>query len=81
MVVIAYDITDDKRLQRVAKYMEKFGIRTQKSVFELDIPFSEGKKIVDGMVKIIDPKEDKVFLFQIKGKEDVQGNTSIDRIL
>ena len=34
MYLITYDISSPKRLRRVAKIMEKFGIRVQKSVFE-----------------------------------------------
>jgi CRISPR-associated endonuclease Cas2 len=33
--VIAYDIKDDKRLRKIAKFMEKEAIRIQLSVFFL----------------------------------------------
>jgi len=32
--LITYDIADHRRLQRVAKLMESYGVRLQKSVFE-----------------------------------------------
>jgi len=38
-----YDITDPKRLRAVAKIMESFGIRVQKSVFEI----SCNDKVID----------------------------------
>jgi len=79
MVVIVYDILDDKRLRKVAKYMEKNGFRAQRSVFELDVKMAEAKKIFNGLKKII-KKEDKCFLFEVKNKEDLQVNTSIERI-
>jgi CRISPR-associated protein Cas2 len=81
MVVVAYDITDEKRLQKVAKYMEQHGVRVQKSVFELDMEFREAKQIVKGALKLIDKERDKIFIFQVKEKEDLQGDTSISRII
>jgi len=33
-VVIAYDITDDKRRRKLAKFLEGYGDRVQYSVFE-----------------------------------------------
>lgn len=32
--VVAYDIADPKRLAKIAKTMENYGVRVQKSVFE-----------------------------------------------
>jgi CRISPR-associated protein Cas2 len=34
LTLVAYDITDDKRLHKVAKTCEDFGVRVQYSVFE-----------------------------------------------
>ncbi len=36
MVIISYDISDDKLRNRFSKYLEKFGHRIQFSVFEID---------------------------------------------
>ena len=35
--LIAYDIASDRRLRRVAKICEDYGIRVEKSVFECDL--------------------------------------------
>ena len=35
--LIAYDIASDKRLRRVARICEDYGIRVEKSVFECDL--------------------------------------------
>ena len=37
MYLIAYDISDPRRLRRVAKLLNRFGVRIQKSVFACDI--------------------------------------------
>jgi CRISPR-associated protein Cas2 len=34
--LIIYDISDEKRLRKIAKIMESYGIRVQRSVFEME---------------------------------------------
>ncbi len=80
MVVIAYDIKDEKRLMKVAKYLESLGIRAQKSVFEADIGIRKAKNILEGIREIIDETEDKCFLFKVSKKEDIKASTSVERI-
>lgn len=36
-VLVAYDIRDDERLRRVAKVMESYGHRVQRSIFECEV--------------------------------------------
>ena len=36
MIIISYDISNDKKRTKFAKYLEKFGHRIQYSVFEID---------------------------------------------
>ena len=43
--LVIYDICDPKRLRRVAKIMEDYGFRVQKSVFELEAP----ELVVEGL--------------------------------
>ncbi len=37
MYVVVYDITDPRRLYRVARTLNRYGLRVQKSVYECDI--------------------------------------------
>jgi len=37
ITLITYDITEPKRLNALRKFLNEFGLRTQKSVFECDI--------------------------------------------
>lgn len=37
-MIVAYDISDEKRLTRVAKVMLDYGVRVQKSIFEIAAP-------------------------------------------
>ncbi len=43
--LVIYDICDSKRLSKVAKKMEDFGIRVQKSVFEIDADRKQIEKL------------------------------------
>lgn len=79
MVVIAYDIVDEIRLNKIAKFLESNGIRAQKSVFELDMSIRKANKIFNELEEMIEDN-DKCFMFVIKEKEDIQSDTSIDRI-
>ena len=40
--IIAYDICDEKRLRKVVKICERYAVRIQKSLFEID--FSQTKQ-------------------------------------
>ena len=74
--VVAYDITDPKRLSRVAKYLENIGVRVQESIFELDNSIDNIviSKIFDNLVKLC-KKADKIFIYKVKEKQDMQLDT------
>lgn len=36
-MIVAYDIADPKRLNRVAKIIKDYGVRVQKSIFEVTV--------------------------------------------
>jgi CRISPR-associated endonuclease Cas2 len=80
MLVVVYDIVDKKRLQKVAKFFESRGVRTQRSVFELDMKFSEGKKLLEELSRLIEDN-DKCFLYDVKKREDLAMNTAFEEIL
>ena len=45
MYLIAYDITDPRRLHRTARALKRYGRRVQKSLFEADISRSQCKTL------------------------------------
>lgn len=51
-LVIAYDISDDKRRLRVAKTLGRWGNRTQFSVFECDLNEREEKQMLAELLEI-----------------------------
>ena len=62
--LIIYDICDEKRLQKVASTISSYGIRVQKSVFELEAKRDIIDKIRSKINKIIEGK-DFVVYFEI----------------
>ncbi len=67
-IVVAYDIIDDKRRNRVAKTMEDYGTRVQYSVFECVLEEEYLTEMVDTLKKHIDHKEDSIrFYILCKG--------------
>ncbi len=66
-VVVTYDISDEKRLRRVAKEMENWGERVQKSVFECDFDEKNFSRMRKRLRKLINMQEDSIrFYFLCK---------------
>ena len=64
-MIVAYDIADPKRLTRVAKIVIDYGVRVQKSIFEVAVDgriFAEMKARIE---KVIVPDEDGVKYFPL----------------
>jgi CRISPR-associated protein Cas2 len=61
----AYDITDTPRRNIVAKTLEQFGLRVQKSFFQCDVPPAMAEQIKSALLEIIDKKKDKLFFYPV----------------
>ena len=57
MVIISYDIADDKLRRSFSKYITRFGYRLQYSVYEIN----NSSKILDNIVNKIENKYEKQF--------------------
>lgn len=74
MVLVSYDISDDKKRNRFAKYLLKFGHRIQYSVFEIE----NSERILNNIIsdlnnkftKIFDEK-DSVYIFKLSPSCDI----------
>ncbi len=65
--VISYDVSNDRRRNRIAKLLMGFGERVQYSVFECE--FNDKKKeehLRKRLKKIINPDEDTIRIYKIK---------------
>lgn len=77
---VCYDITNSKRRREVAKSLERYGVRIQKSMFEISVDNNLLKIIEDKLHEIICLKSDKLYFYPkcsdcnekiIKNKEDI----------
>jgi CRISPR-associated protein Cas2 len=59
-VVVSYDIPDNKRRSRVAKVLEGYGYRVQKSVFECELSPELYEKMKKRLEKRIKPDQDSI---------------------
>ncbi|MBD3166768.1 CRISPR-associated endonuclease Cas2 [bacterium] len=64
-LLIAYDIVDDKRRNRLAKYLGAFFQRRQKSLFEGWLATSRMKKFTSRLEEIMDGEEDAIRIFKL----------------
>ena len=64
-VVIAYDISNDKKRTKLAKELLRFGIRTQKSFFECDVSEKE-LKTIKKIIKKYSQNDDYVTIYRVK---------------
>ena len=60
--IVAYDISDAKRLRRVFKKMNGFGEPLQYSVFACDLSRKERVLLEESLTEIINLKEDRVLI-------------------
>jgi CRISPR-associated protein Cas2 len=70
--IIAYDISDKKRLSKLAKYIEQISIRIQKSIFfYTEVKKDDLIKTIEEINKIIDKENDDVRLYRIDVKNSI----------
>ena len=63
--LVAYDITEPKRLRLVAKACEDYGIRIEKSVFECDLNENDYLELWERLLGLIDETEDSLIAYRI----------------
>jgi len=67
LYLIAYDITQNKRLNRMRKYLKGYSTGGQKSVFECFLTHAEVSEISLVMEGMIRTDEDRVHIFSLDG--------------
>jgi CRISPR-associated protein Cas2 len=75
MVLLSYDISDNKKRARFSKYIQKFGHRLQYSVYEIE----NSSRILDNIIGSIENKfikefdeTDSVYIFKLTGSCEVK---------
>jgi len=64
-MVVIYDIADPRRLNKIAKVIKDYGIRVQKSIFEVDVNNTAFEEMKFRIEKIIEMSEDGVKYFPL----------------
>ena len=65
LTLVAYDITCPKRLHRVAKVCEDWGMRVQYSVFECRLEADAFDRFWSELSEVINPKNDRLVAYKI----------------
>ncbi|WP_448516514.1 CRISPR-associated endonuclease Cas2 [Pseudothermotoga sp.] len=65
LYVVSYDVVDDRRRNKLADFLENFGVRVQYSVFEVELKEKEYNVMIKGIKKRIKPEEDTVRIYPI----------------
>lgn len=75
MIIISYDIQDDKLRTKFAKYLKRFGHRIQYSVFEID----NSVRILDNIICDIEntfskrfDESDSIYIFKLSSRCEVK---------
>lgn len=63
--VIAYDVADDLRRSRIAKEIEKLGVRVNYSVFECLITDAQFEKLQNKLSKLLCNSEDSIIYYPL----------------
>lgn len=64
--IVSYDIIPDKRRTKLAKLLEGFGSRVQRSVFECDLTAAQFTQLRRRLDKLLKPDEgDNVRIYQL----------------
>jgi len=63
--VIAYDIADDRRRQKIVKVLEPIGVRINFSVFECMLTPLQVEKVEVELSSLIKSKEDSIAIYPV----------------
>jgi CRISPR-associated protein Cas2 len=65
LMIVAYDVRDARRLARVARHCEDYGVRVQYSVFECRLPAAHFEQFWQELTDLIEPAEDRLVAYRI----------------
>lgn len=65
LVVVTYDVSNDKRLRKVHKLMKNYSIPVQYSVFECDLDTARIEDMITEVLNIIETEEDALLIYPV----------------
>lgn len=70
LILVIYDIVDDRRRRKLSKFLNSYGIRVQRSAFECVLDNSRYNKLVSNIGKYI-TEDDFLRIYKLYGNTDV----------
>ncbi|OAA32512.1 CRISPR-associated protein Cas2 [Kosmotoga arenicorallina S304] len=70
-IILVYDV-NEKRVSKVLKFLRKFLVWVQNSVFEGQLTYSELERLKVSLKKLINEKEDSVVIFSFSESIDLK---------
>lgn len=68
--LIIYDITSNKRRLKLAKLLEGFGVRVQRSCFEVDLEVSSYQLLLVALQDFYDAKQEDNIIIYVGSREE-----------
>ena len=72
IVLVIYDITDDRRRTRMVKCLERYGIRVQKSAFEAFLTEKKYERMMELTSGLIDSATDSLRVYLLANHTSVR---------
>ena len=70
LVVVTYDVVEDRARRQLRKLLRQFGLPLQKSVFEARLTAKERTRLVERAEAILDPETDQLVLYTIASRQE-----------
>ncbi|MDL2269582.1 CRISPR-associated endonuclease Cas2 [Desulfosarcina sp. OttesenSCG-928-A07] len=82
--VVCFDVRDQRRLQKIARELENFGVRVQKSIFECHLGNRDFTKLQKRLLGLMNREEDHLRCYRLCPRDaravevDGTGKKSLD---
>jgi CRISPR-associated protein Cas2 len=63
--VVAYDIAQDRRREKVMNTLKNFGLRVQYSVFECELTMKRAAELLERLRPLIDTRSDRIHMYPL----------------
>ena len=71
LILVIYDICNDRKRQKLAKLLEGYGFRVQKSAFETYLDTHKYHKLLEALRPFCSEQDDSIRIYKLYSKEQV----------
>ena len=72
IVLVIYDISEDRRRARMVKCLERYGVRVQKSALEGFLSEKKYDRLIEAATRLIDPETDSLRIYLLANHTSVR---------